>query len=391
MCPSKEQLCLKCKNETLPFQTLSDLQFTKINQKSTDKSEDKLSHLPSGIPSEALKTFFKEINQINQSLTDENDEDQFGIDCKYVDIESFNFKKNKKNLSLFHLNIASLSKHKDELDTILTLLNYDFDIIGLTETKIKKSVAPIFDVNKEGYKYFSTPTECEKGGTLLYITNKFTSKARNDLERIMYKTNYLESTFREVIQKNKKNLIVGCVYRHPSMQIEDFNEHVDELFDLLKDENKYICIMGDFNIDLIKLEEDSASNNFFDNMVSNMFIPHITIPTRITPTSKTLIDNIYSNIEDFKNGFSGNLTLSISDHLAQFLIIPFCNSKQIPKNHNLYKRDLTNFDRENFLLDLLDTDWDVTLSLERKDPNFSLDSLYQLVNNLTDKYMPQKK
>ena len=38
-------------------------------------------------------------------------------------------------------------------------------------------------------------------------------------------------------------------------------------------------------------------------------------------SSRTLIDNIYSNYDNFTDSISGNLTLAISDRLAQFLII----------------------------------------------------------------------
>ena len=51
-----------------------------------------------------------------------------GINCNYVDIESFTYNNNKKDFSLFHLNIASITKHKDELETILNMLDYKFDI-----------------------------------------------------------------------------------------------------------------------------------------------------------------------------------------------------------------------------------------------------------------------
>ena len=38
-------------------------------------------------------------------------------------------------------------------------------------------------------------------------------------------------------------------------------------------------------------------------------------PTRITPNSRTLIDIIFSNKQNFVHAVSGNLTVSISDHL----------------------------------------------------------------------------
>ena len=73
------------------------------------------------------------------------------------------YKDNKHEFSLFHLNIASLSKHKDELETILMMLKYKFDIIGISETKIQKNIIPNYDISLKGYKPYSTPTEGEKG------------------------------------------------------------------------------------------------------------------------------------------------------------------------------------------------------------------------------------
>ena len=85
--------------------------------------------------------FFKGINEFNQNQNsndgddDDDDDDKLPINCKYIDIDSFKF-ENNNDFSLFHLNIASLSKHKEELETILTMLNFKFDVIGISETKI---------------------------------------------------------------------------------------------------------------------------------------------------------------------------------------------------------------------------------------------------------------
>ena len=49
-------------------------------------------------------------------------------------------------------------------------------------------------------------------------------------------------------------------------------------------------------------------------------MPLITLPTRITTSSKTLIDNIFHN--EFSNEIiSGNLTIGISDHMPQFALL----------------------------------------------------------------------
>ena len=64
-----------------------------------------------------------------------------------------------------------------------------------------------------------------------------------------------------------------------------------------------------------------------------------------------LIDNIFSNALNFSQGNYVNLTLSISDHLAQFLTIPM-DFDCVPRNLNQFKRDTKHFYRETFLLDL---------------------------------------
>ena len=65
---------------------------------------------------------------------------------------------------------------------------------------------------------------------------------------------------------------------------------------------------GDFNIDLLKIDSDKDIMNFYNSLTSNLFVPHITLPTRITSHSQTLIDNIFSNDPDFAQGIAGNFT-----------------------------------------------------------------------------------
>ena len=271
------------------------------------------------------------------------------------------------------------------------MIDLRFDILGITETKLRDNRVPIININMTGYKTYSTTTEASKGGALIYVGDHLNTKPLTNLDKIMYKPKQLESVFIEICNKGKKNIIVGCIYRHPSMEISEFNEdYLDPLMEELTAKNKTVFLMGDFNIDLMKLDNDNQTLNFFDTMTSKLFIPHIIHPTRITSTTKTLIDNIFSNSSNFLNGISGNLTLSISDHLAQFLIIPEDNDK-VPKQAIIYKRDLKNFDRENFILDLLSVDWDKVIESRKNDPNESFNRFESSLNPLIDKYLPLKK
>ena len=203
------------------------------------------------------------------------------------------------------------------------MLDYKFDVIGITETKLKQKNKPKIDINLMGYKCYHVDTEAEKGGSLIYVSENINSKERTDLEKLLYKTEVLESTFIEINNQHKKNILIGCIYRHPSMDLGEFNnDYLIPFMDSFSKKDKQKYLIGDFNVNLLKIDEDSKSSNYFDTITSNLFVPHIIHPKRITSKSKTLIDNIFSNRTNYKEGISGNITVSLSDHLAQFLIIP---------------------------------------------------------------------
>ena len=63
-----------------------------------------------------------------------------------------------------------------------------------------------------------------------------------------------EAMFVESILKNRKNLVVGCIYRHPSSDISvtDFAEkHLEPILHKISKEKKEFVLMGGFNIDLL--------------------------------------------------------------------------------------------------------------------------------------------
>ena len=126
-----------------------------------------------------------------------------------------------KSLSLFHINAYSHNKNFDDLQHLLSCTKTKFDIIAISETRITKQVSLLNNLNLNNYSFEFTPTETSAGGTLLYIANHLSYKCRNDLN--IYKKNELESTFIEIVNPKKSNIIVGVIYRHPSMDLTDFN------------------------------------------------------------------------------------------------------------------------------------------------------------------------
>ena len=59
-----------------------------------------------------------------------------------VTFKPFSEKLKSKSLPLLHLNICSLLKNFDEFCILLTEININFDIIALTESRIKKTCFP---------------------------------------------------------------------------------------------------------------------------------------------------------------------------------------------------------------------------------------------------------
>ena len=138
----------------------------------------------------------------------------------------------------------------------------------------------------------------------------------------IYKKNELESTFIETVNPKKSNILVGVIYRHPSMDLTDFNcNYLNKLLENISKEQKSVFLLGDFNVNLLNYNEHNQTNEFLDSLASNSFIPLILQPTRITSHSNTLIDNVFSNVVD-PGIISGDLTATMSDHLPQFSIIP---------------------------------------------------------------------
>ena len=155
-------------------------------------------------------------------------------------------------MNFLHLNISSLSYHFSELQTLLLSTKVNFDIIGISESRIKQNKNPIRNINFQNYNIEHCTTGATNGGVLLYIKDNISYKWRKDLK--IYKSKNLESTFLEVINQSGKNIIAGCIYRHPCMDLTEFdNDYLNSLSEKpLREKNKHIILMEDFNVDLLK-------------------------------------------------------------------------------------------------------------------------------------------
>ncbi len=74
--------------------------------------------------------------------------------------------------------------------------------------------------------------------------------------------------------------------------MDTFTNDLERSIDILSKENQKCIICGDININGLKIVKDDKASLFCNMMFSNNYIPHITLPTRITDDSISLIDHI---------------------------------------------------------------------------------------------------
>ena len=136
-------------------------------------------------------------------------------------MKSKKMKIEPNSISLFHINSCSLNKNFEDLEYLLKVTNKTFDIITISESRILRDTNLSKNINIYNYSVEFTPTESHAGGTLLYINNKLSYKLRQDL--CIYKSSELESTFIETINPEKTDIMIGCIYRYPTMNLNEFN------------------------------------------------------------------------------------------------------------------------------------------------------------------------
>ena len=148
-----------------------------------------------------------------------------------------------------------------------------------------------------GYTTITQGKSCSsKGGLVIYIDNKY--KAEPIMNLNIYE--HWEGLIIKVNGGNlSKSLTIGNIYRPPRTNNEQINSFINEFSSAvvsLENSNRELIIAGDFNINLLKINENETYSNFFDTLTSHSLYPQITLPTRFTRTNGTLIDNFFCKL-----------------------------------------------------------------------------------------------
>ena len=150
--------CIICTKEFLPFSNLNNEEFIY-----TVKGKNiKFTHVAEKQKSRKIK-FCNKFNTISVKSGHDGTE--------YWDPGKINKPENSKDsLNFLHLNISSLPYHFSELQTLLSSTKVNFDIIAISESRIKQNEYPIDNINLQNYNIEHCTTEAANGGHYLQIS-----------------------------------------------------------------------------------------------------------------------------------------------------------------------------------------------------------------------------
>uniref|UniRef100_A0A1B6HYC8 Endonuclease/exonuclease/phosphatase domain-containing protein n=2 Tax=Homalodisca liturata TaxID=320908 RepID=A0A1B6HYC8_9HEMI len=160
---------------------------------------------------------------------------------------------------------------------------------------------------------------------------------------------------------------------------------LSEILNTTHAENKSLVIMGDVNIDRLKLNSD---NKIFEEELLSYGITRLPLPdTRITATSKTSIDCICTDIQHGNIDYT-IVEAGISDHTGQICSLPTTleNTRRNPSSFN------QKFNTENldcFKSKLVNEDWSCVL--KANDAEEAYNEFLTAVTRTLDYACPKKR
>ena len=210
--------CLILKTaQIFPFGLENNQELQDIMQTDSMKMLDNLPNFE--ITSKALR-----IDQFQQNDIDENIVNN--IDSRYYSSYELQLLSRANYFNMFHANFNGLENKIDSLHNFINTTKLDFDIINVSETSQKFNEDFATNILINGYKQpFVTGSKYSKGGVAIYAKEELNVLERDDLNK---SDDCFEAIWIEIKVEKSKNLICGCVYRHPSTDISVFESYISK-------------------------------------------------------------------------------------------------------------------------------------------------------------------
>ena len=225
--------------------------------------------------------------------------------------------------------------------------------------------------NITGYFLLSSPRTFGRGGGVgVYVHDsiKYCVKAKSCEMNADCSIDYL------LLELIEHKLALCCMSCPPRSIVENIASTIESFKRLVS--NKYNLIVGgDFNVNLLDLDDDNAVE--FLNAVNLLALhPAITLPTRVTNTTKSLIDNFLCDFS-FLPANTNVIATDISDHYAIVLHIP-----NVAFANPVMKRNFNSKNRKFFTQKLINSDWSHLYAIKdvNKEVNYFNKKLKRMCN-----------
>ena len=216
------------------------------------------------------------------------------------------------------------------------------------------------------------------GGVALFVRDNVAFNPRPDLD-----VDGLEASWVELLPPKTKGILVCSIYRPPNDG--NFLTNMESAISKVAPGTE-LYILGDMNINTL----DNGSSLFLrykEILDSFGFEQLISEPTRITPSSSSVIDHIIVSLSEVIQS-SGVITGGFSDHF-----ITYCSRRCIKGlfvGHNVKKvRNFKNYSKINFNAELRKIDWSHILT--SVDVNFCLAEFSRLFKSVINVVAPYKE
>ena len=169
------------------------------------------------------------------------------------------------------------------------MLNFQCPVIlGITETWLGPTVS-LSAISVLGFSSYRRIRDSRGGGVLVYVSHSCRSWRRFDLEESNVEAVWVE------LRIMSQPVLLCVVYRSPSSDTGIFT-YVANMLELAHKENKEIILMGDLNVNLLGTGSlVSALSLIIEEFCLTQMI---STPTRVTSTSETSIDVLFTTHPD---------------------------------------------------------------------------------------------
>ena len=164
------------------------------------------------------------------------------------------------------------------------------------------------------------------------------------------------------------SIIVGSCYRPPCSNVSVFDTIVNNVEHVLQN-NQHTILICDLNISY-----NCKESNLLEQVCHMKQL--ILDSTRVTPSSSSIIDHIYT-IDETKHILSGVIKITLSDHYAVYTVLSFKQIRTQPRI--LTCRNYRNFNIDAFLTDL---DYIFTNQSNIYENSVDIDNLWNIYGNM---------